>query len=121
MEFYKILKKYIKAEDFVQESYIKFAKLIFECNEKGTPINLFHFLEEFKNPEERDEILRIFHFPLNYNYKNLDYLERVINDQIKIIKKAYFDKVILENTNIDEVQKMLLKKKKIDKLYITLS
>ena len=119
IEFYKIFKKYIKAEEFIKESYVKFAKLIFEYNENETPINLFHFLEEFKNPEEREEILRI--LQLNYNYKNLEALEKVINDQIKLIKKAYFDKVVLESTNIDEVQSVLKEKKLFDKLYITLS
>lgn len=88
IEFYKIFKKYIKAE-------------------------------EFKNPEEREEILRI--LQLNYNYKNLEALEKVINDQIKLIKKAYFDKVVLESTNIDEVQSVLKEKRLFDKLYITLS
>ena len=116
IRIYNILKKYIKPTNFLNPIYIKLANLIFQLNENNEPIYPAEIILKFEDIEEQKLISKV--FMLKIDFSNSDKLEKIINDQIKIIKKAYFDKVILENTNIDEVQNVLKEKKLFDKLYI---
>ena len=118
IRIYNILKKYIKPTNFLNPIYIKLANLIFQLNENNEPIYPAEIILKVEDIEEQKLISKV--FMLKIDFSNSDKLEKVINDQIKIIKKAYFDKVILENTNIDEVQNVLKETKLFDKLYINI-
>lgn len=118
INIYNILKNYINYEDFIDDAYIKLAKLIFELNEKNQPIYPAEITLKFENPEEQKQISKV--FMLKIDFSNSDNLEKVINDQIKIIKRAYFDKIISESDDLEKVQNALKDKKKFDKLYINI-
>lgn len=118
INIYNILKNYITYEDFIDDAYIKLAKLIFELNEKNQPIYPAEITLKFENPEEQKQISKV--FMLKIDFSNSDNLEKVINDQIKIIKRAYFDKIISESDDLEKVQNALKDKKKFDKLYINI-
>ena len=57
---------------------------------------------------------------LKLDFSNNDKLEKIINDQLKIIKKAYFDKIITEDKNFEKIQQALNEKKSFDKIYINI-
>lgn len=118
INIYNLLKNYINYEDFIDDAYIKLAKLIFELNEKNQPIYPAEITLKFENPEEQKQISKV--FMLKIDFSNSDNLEKVINDQIKIIKRAYFDKIISESDDLEKVQNALKDKKKFDKLYINI-
>lgn len=118
INIYNILKSHINYEDFIDDAYIKLAKLIFELNEKNQPIYPAEITLKFENPEEQKQISKV--FMLKIDFSNSDNLEKVINDQIKIIKRAYFDKIISESDDLEKVQNALKDKKKFDKLYINI-
>lgn len=118
INIYNILKNYINYEDFIDDAYIKLAKLIFELNEKNQTIYPAEITLKFENPEEQKQISKV--FMLKIDFSNSDNLEKVINDQIKIIKRAYFDKIISESDDLEKVQNALKDKKKFDKLYINI-
>lgn len=118
INIYNILKNYLNYEDFIDDAYIKLAKLIFELNEKNQPIYPAEITLKFENPEEQKQISKV--FMLKIDFSNSDNLEKVINDQIKIIKRAYFDKIISESDDLEKVQNALKDKKKFDKLYINI-
>lgn len=118
INIYNILKNYITYEDFIDDAYIKLAKLIFKLNEKNQPIYPAEITLKFENPDEQKQISKV--FMLKIDFSNSDNLEKVINDQIKIIKRAYFDKIISESDDLEKVQNALKDKKKFDKLYINI-
>lgn len=118
INIYNILKNYINYEDFIDDTYIKLAKLIFKLNEKNQPIYPAEITLKFENPDEQKQISKV--FMLKIDFSNSDNLEKVINDQIKIIKRAYFDKIISESDDLEKVQNALKDKKKFDKLYINI-
>lgn len=118
INIYNILKNYINYEDFIDDTYIKLAKLIFELNEKNQPIYPAEITLKFENPDEQKQISKV--FMLKIDFSSSDNLEKVINDQIKIIKRAYFDKIISESDDLEKVQNALKDKKKFDKLYINI-
>ncbi|WP_317367441.1 DNA primase [uncultured Tyzzerella sp.] len=118
INIYNILKNYITPDDFLDDVYIKLANLIFELNEKNQPIYPAEITLKFENTEEQQKVSKV--FMLKVDFSNSDNLEKVINDQIKIIKKSYFNKIISENKNLEKVEKALKDNKTFDKLYINI-
>ncbi|WP_250278868.1 DNA primase [[Clostridium] colinum] len=118
INLYNKIKKYITPENFLDNLYVKLAKIIFEYNENNKPIYPAELTLKFNLPDEQKKISKV--FMLKIDFSNSDKLEKIINDQIKIIKKAYFDKVILEDTNPENIQKALKEKKIFDNLYINI-
>ncbi len=118
LNIYNKLKKYINPEDFIDQVYVKFVSLIYEYYENNLPIYPAEITLKFDDIEEQKKISKVFMQKIDFS--NNDNLEKIINDQVKIIKKAYFDKVILEEKNIEIVQKALKDKKLFENLYINL-
>ena len=118
INIYNILKQYINPDDFLDNVYVKLAKLIFDLNEQNKPIYPAEIALKFEDIEEQKQISKV--FMLKIDFSNNDKLEKVINDQIKIIKKAYFDKIILESNDVEKVQGALKDKKLFEKLYINI-
>ena len=118
VNMYNILKQYITPDDFLDNVYVKLAKLIFDLNEQNKPIYPAEIALKFEDIEEQKQISKV--FMLKIDFSNNDKLEKVINDQIKIIKKAYFDKIILESNDVEKVQGALKDKKLFEKLYINI-
>lgn len=114
---YQKLKPYIKPQDFVDEIYVKLADIIFNYNQNNTPIYPADLALKFVGDEQKI-VSKV--FMLKIDFSNMEKIEKVINDQVKIIKKAYFDKVILENKDFEEVKKALEEKKIFDKHYINI-
>ena len=102
----------------IDDLYIKLAKLIYKYNEENKPIYPAEIALKFKDDKDQKQISKI--FMLKIDFYNNDKLEKIINDQVKIIKKAYLDKIILEDTNIENVQKALKNKKIFETLYINI-
>nr|WP_317356902.1 DNA primase [uncultured Tyzzerella sp.] len=118
IKLYNILKQYISPNDFLDKTYVELAKIIFMLNDNNKPIYGAELALKFEDIEEQKKISKV--FMLKIDFSNSDKLEKIINDQIKIIKKAYFDKLILENDNIENLQQALKDKKIFDKLYINI-
>ena len=115
---YNKLKNYIKPEDFLDDLYVRLAKIIFEYNENNKVIYPAEIALKFQTPEEQKQISKV--FMLKLDFSNNDKLEKIINDQLKIIKKAYFDKIITEDKNFEKIQQALNEKKSFDKIYINI-
>lgn len=118
INIYNKLKNYIKPYDFLDDLYVKLAEIIFEYNEKNKVIYPAEIALKFQTTEEQKRISKV--FMLKLDFSNDDKLEKAINDQIKIIKKAYFDKIITEDKNSEKIQQVLKEKKLFDKIYINI-
>ncbi len=118
INIYNKVKIYIKPEDFLENIYIRLAEIIFEYNENNKPIYPAEIVLKFDLQEEQKKISKI--FMLNIDFSTNEEIEKAINDQVKIIKKAYFNKVILDNKDQENVKKALEENKIFDKLYINI-
>lgn len=58
---------------------------------------------------------------MNFNYSKENELEKALNENIKIIKKAYLDEKSSNATSIEDVMSIVEEKRNIDKLYITIT
>lgn len=115
---YQKLKNYITPNDFLDDFYVKLANIIYQYNEENKPIYPAEIALKFEDTNLQKQISKI--FMLKIDFYNSDKLEKIINDQIKIIKKAYLDKIILQDTNTQNVQNALKDKKFFETLYINI-
>lgn len=118
INIYNKLKQYISPEDFLDDLYVRLATIIFELNEKNEPIYPAELALKFNIPDEQKKISKV--FMLKSDFSNNDKLEKVINDQVKIIKNSYFDNIISEGKDFEKIQQALKEKKIFDKIYITI-
>lgn len=115
---YQKLKNYITPDDFLDDLYVKLANIIYQYNEENKTIYPAEIALKFEDVNKQKDISKI--FMLKIDFYNSNNLEKIINDQVKIIKKAYLDKIILEDTNTQNVQKALKDKKFFESLYINI-
>lgn len=114
---YNKIKHYLKPEDFIDKVYIKLAELIYNANEESKRIYPAEVILKFNDQHEQQKISKI--FMLKFDFSETDQLEKVVNDQFKVIKEGYFN-VKLRNCMDTNIQKLLEEKKFFDKVYINI-
>lgn len=119
INIYNAIKKYIKPSDFLTDVYKKAALIIYDINENGGQIFPAEIVNHFQSVEEQKYVTGI--FAVNFNYSKENELEKALNENIKIIKKAYLDEKSSNATSIEDVMSIVEEKRNIDKLYITIT
>jgi len=115
---YHIIKPHLSYEDFIDPVLMKVAKLIYEQYDKGLKIEPAVVINHFENLNDQKQVSMIFR---DEKSKNQEYdIEKAINDQIKLIKKANIDMKSRNATDIYEIQSLIEQKKQLEKLYINL-
>ena len=114
---YTKLEPYINKEEFVEPIYIRLLDMIISHYEQNNPICLADLILKF---DEKDQKQISSLFMLKLDFSDINRIEKLINDQIKIIKKSYYEKLILENKSEEIVKEAYEKNKNLDKLYITI-
>ncbi|HHW67308.1 MAG: primase [Epulopiscium sp.] len=115
---YHKIKPHLSYEDFIDPVLMKVAKLIYEQYDKGLKIEPAVVINHFENLNDQKQVSMIFR---DEKSKNQEYdIEKAINDQIKLIKKANIDMKSRNATDIYEIQSLIEQKKQLEKLYINL-
>ncbi|WP_058486361.1 DNA primase [Defluviitalea phaphyphila] len=118
---YEKIRPYLSFEDFDDATLMKAAKLIYERYDKGLNIEPAVLINNFESLEEQKKISSIFNSKEKNKYNDRDYdIEKAINDQIKLIKRASIDKKSRTTTDIYKIQTLIEEKKQLEKLYINI-
>lgn len=112
------IKHIISYNEFFDEPYNKLAKLIYDFNEQQKYIVEADLISHFDDINHQHKISKI--FMLQPNFKDVQSLEKAINDQIKIIKEAHINKKLENIENIQQLNELIQQKKNIQYLYINL-
>lgn len=115
---FNILRNHIKPENFIDDFYIKFAEIIFESNSKNLKLSPAEVTLMFENEEYQKLASKIF-MPKIDLIDNPN-LETAINSQLKIIKRAYYDKLSAESSDDDFIRSVFEEKKQFEKVYINI-
>jgi len=115
---YPKIKPHLSSEDFTDPVLKKVAKLIYGQYDKGLNIEPAAVINHFEDLNEQKQVSKIFGEEKNKN-QEFD-IEKAVNDQIKLIKKANIDKRSRNATDIYEIQSLIEQKKQLEKLYINL-
>ncbi|NLK21438.1 MAG: DNA primase [Epulopiscium sp.] len=115
---YQKIKPHLSYFDFSDPILKKAAQLIYEQYDKGMKIQPATIINYFEDLKEQQQISLIFR---EEKSNNQDYdVEKAINDQIKLIKRANIDIRSRTTTDIYEIQSLIEQKKQLERLYINI-
>jgi DNA primase len=84
------------AEELSDAFYIKLMKIIIEFHKSGKPIVQADLVSRFADVEEQKRAIDI--FILNTDFSDAEDLQKAFNDQMRVVKLAYYDELIKNET-----------------------
>lgn len=121
LDIYNNIKEYILPEYFLDEGYINLAKVIFEASDNNKNIYPAEIVNKFEDIEMQQKVSKVFMQKIDFSES--EYLEKIVNDFFKIIKKQYLDFKIddaINKQDLINLQIFLKQKKETDEIYIKL-
>lgn len=121
LSVFNSLREILKPYEFLDNDYIELAEIIYEKNQKNQNIYPVDIVNKFENSDVQKKISKV--FMQKFDFSESEYLEKVINDYLKIVKKEYTNFQIEKCTvsgDLITLQKLIEEKKQIDEIYIRL-
>lgn len=115
---YNKLKPFLKPSELSNEVYEKLLTIIYELHEKNSNICPAEIVNHFDTIEDQKLVSDIFNTVLSQTDNKS--LEKAVNDQLKLIKKANVDKLAASENDINEILSLAIEKRNIEKLYISI-
>ncbi len=114
---YRAIKDELSPEELVEPVYIKVLQLIYKLYKENKPVLPNNIVSNFETIEEQNIVSKIFVLETNFS---IEESEKALNDQIKKVKEAYYNKLISESMDSPDILNIINKKKNISKLHISL-
>ena len=115
---YDILKTHLEEDDFTEDIFRKtfgFIGGLWSASGHVFPADLVSRFEETK---EQKEVTKI--FAVQLPTENRADMEKAINEEVRLLKRTKIDHLTATATTVEEIQKLVEAKKKLDSLYITI-
>ncbi len=116
--YYDIISRYLLPEELLDPFYIKILKIIYKLYEADKTVNTQSVLDCIETPEEQSKFTAIFVKRIKFNENEII---KAINDIVRSIKNAYYDKIISDNYTNPNISQLIESKRKANNLYISLS
>lgn len=116
--YYDLISPNVKPEEFVEDFYIKVVEFIYSLYSQNKPVNKESVISYFETVEEQSRITKMFVRQVGYID---DEVEKAMNDLVRKVKEAYYDKLISDDYSNPELPKLMEMKRNVSKLYISLS
>ena len=113
----KRVREYIEPEMFEEQLLQDLTKAIFDYFKEGKTIDMNYFTSHYPEVKEQNIISHVLIHKDN-RYEDPAILQKMITESVRRLSKAYIEKRLKKTTDIKEVQKLLFRKKELDKLYI---
>ena len=104
----------MSVDDFIDEPYHEVARCVYEQLDLSGKVDAASILSKFEDVEMQSKVAGIFHKEVDEEGAK----DRAINEVVHVILKASLDKRSRNATGIEEVQKLLEEKKKLQQLHI---
>lgn len=115
---YEAVKDILKPEELVEPVYVKILKLIYGFYSENKPILPTNIVSNFETVEEQNSVSKIFVLEVDFSVEEI---EKALNDQLKKVKEAYYNKIISESMDSPNIVDILNEKRNIPKLHISLA
>jgi DNA primase len=93
---YEKVEGLFNAEELSDAFYVKLMKIIIEFHKAGKPIVQADLVSRFTDVEEQKRAIDI--FILNTDFSDAEDLQKAFNDQMRVVKLAYYDELIKNET-----------------------
>ena len=117
-DVYDILRRHLEEDDFTEDVFRRAFRHIGELWRSSGhvfPADLVSRFEETKEQKIATEI-----FAVQLPVENRADMEKAINEEIRLLKRAKIDHMTATATTVEEIQKLVEAKRKLDSLYITI-
>jgi DNA primase len=116
---FKEINKYLSPEEFSDEVYKKVANIIYGYYNENSIINPALIINKFTELDEQNKVASIFNNNVNVN--NQIQFEKMINENVRIVKNAYIDNMSRKITEASQLQELIKAKRELQTLYISLN
>ncbi len=118
LTLFQTIKEVIGPDDFMDEPYRAVAGMLYEQAETEN-ISPATIISRFDSKEEQSVVAGIFNRQVKEVSEQTE-REKALNEMIKTLKKASLEKRSREVTDMNELQNLILEKKKLEHLHITI-
>ncbi|MCT4598621.1 MAG: DNA primase [Vallitalea sp.] len=118
-DIYKVVKKYLDISEFSNEVYQKVAKEVYETYDNKGKIEPAVIINKFIELEHQNMVARLFNNKVSF--ENKMQLEKIINDSVRLIKSYNIDINSRVINDTSELQKLILAKRELQVLHISLN
>ncbi|NLP47004.1 MAG: DNA primase [Epulopiscium sp.] len=117
-KLYKLLQKYIQPQDFTDVTYQQVAQYIYTVYNHNKKIDEAGIVARFSTLAEQQKVSAIFTGKIHFQSK--EQKQKIIYDQIKLIKQASIEYRSRTTTDLKELQKLIEEKRQLDHMNISL-
>ncbi|MGL5677450.1 MAG: DNA primase [Cellulosilyticaceae bacterium] len=114
---YPYIKEYIDYTLFDEGLMRELAKHVLDALEAGKPVDIQYFNSRYADIKEQQQISTVF-MNKDTRYEDADALRKMLTETIKSLNMKQIEYQLKNIGDVREVQKLLEKKKVLDKLYI---
>ena len=118
LSLFPAVREVVGPEDFPDEPYRSVATMLYEQAETGA-ISPATIISRFDSKEEQSVVAGIFNRQVKEVSAQAE-REKALNEMVKTLKKASLEKRSREVTDMNELQNLILEKKKLEHLHITI-
>ena len=115
---YEILKGILEEDDFTEEIFRRTFGFIGELWQSSGHVFPADLVSRFEETKEQKTVTEI--FAVQLPTENGVDLEKAVNEQVRLLKRTKIDHMTATATTVEEIQRMVEAKKKLDSLYITI-
>lgn len=113
------ISRWLQPDDFFEEPYHTIAGMLYEQARTGE-ISPAQIISYFESKEEQSLAAGIFNKQVQQVNEDSE-REKALNEMVKTLKKAGLDKKSREITDLSQLQKIIMEKKQLETLHITLT
>ena len=113
------ISRWLQPDDFFEEPYHTIAGMLYEQARSGE-ISPAQIISYFESKEEQSLAAGIFNKQVQQVNEEAE-REKALNEMVKTLKKASLDKKSREITDLSQLQKIIMEKKQLETLHITLT
>ena len=115
---YDILKTFIEEDDFTEEVFRRAFGYIGELWSSSGHVFPADLVSRFEETKEQKMVTEI--FAVQLPTENGADMEKAINEQVRRLKRTKIDHLTANATTVEEIQRLVEAKRKLDSLYITI-
>ena len=115
---YDTLKEILEEDDFTEEIYWRTFGDIGDLWQNASHVFPADLVSRFEDAKEQKQVTAI--FAVQLPTENGADMEKAINEQVKRLKRTKIDHLTANAATVEEIQRLVEAKRKLDSLYITI-
>ncbi|MBQ2879379.1 MAG: hypothetical protein IJE27_01675, partial [Anaerotignum sp.] len=117
-DVYDILRRYLEEDDFTEDVFRRAFRHIGELWRSSGHVFPADLVSRFEETKEQKRVTEI--FAVQLPTENGADMEKAVNEQVRLLKRTKIDHLTATASTVEDIQKMVEARKKLESLYITI-